>query len=244
MTAPDNERPWDRKVEPTLTPYEGPGRSKATLEQHPAYGTICANRVSGQTALFQSDFWHSGYIKVTISRAEVVRDLSHDWVHSGSREELIEVELSEAQWASFVSTMNVHAGTPCTLRRIGRDYVPGILAPKLRNEQFKTESGQAVQEAIKRLSSLVGTIRGMGLSKVKETALLSEVEMAARGIRSTQDHIAKQFAEHVETTVEHAKAEVAGYVSGAVRQLGIQALAAGGGATVEPLRLDFPGSDA
>lgn len=237
----DKDNPWSKTVEPTVTPDNTTGRQGATRENHPAFATIQANRVSGSTNLFQSDFRHNAYITIRISAAEVVRDLSNDWVFSGLRDEYIEVSLSEAQWASFVSSMNVGSATPCTLIHRDRVPVPGIARPKDRREQFKRESDAAVQRSLDELDALAEAIKSSGLSGVKTQALLQKIEFARRGVGSTQGFIAAQFGEHMEKTVEHAKAEVAGYVSGAIRQLGIQAIANGGGDNIETLRLGFPG---
>lgn len=235
------ENPWSRTVEPGVEPVGNASRPGATRETHPAYAVIRANRVSGSTNLFQSDFRHNAFISIQIAKAELVRDLSNDWVHD--RAELVEVKLSEAQWASFVSSMNVGVGTPCTLSHLNREPIPGIERPKNRHEQFKRESGTSVEAALKHMQELREAIVQSGLSQKKQGELLNHVMFAERGIGSSQDFIAKQFAEHIEATVEHAKAEVSGYVSGAIRQVGIEALASGQVPGVQPLKLGFPGGD-
>lgn len=239
----NEENPWARTVEPTIEPYGHASRSGATIERHPAYAVIQANRVGGDTSLFQSDFRHNGFIRISIARAEVVRDLSNDWVHSSNMDRLIEVDVSEAHWAHFVSAMNIGAGTPCTLRQIDRQPIPGIARPTNRHEQFKRESSEAVQRSMQHLQALRNAIAESGLSQKKQKELLDHVMFAERGVGSTQDFVAEQFGEHIERTVEHAKAEVSGYVNGAIRQVGLQALAAGSAQGVAPLKLGFPGEE-
>lgn len=79
-------------------------------EYHPAYAMIGAARVTTMTAgggarLFGSDFRHQAYVTVTIRTASLSRTAQAEYIHGET--ELIEVALSEAQWATFVSSMNV-----------------------------------------------------------------------------------------------------------------------------------------
>ena len=104
-------------------------------ESHPAYAMIGASRWTGGKSVFHgSDFRHSSGISVTICRAVQVRSLSRDWHHA--REELIRVDMSESQWAAFISTLNVGDGVPCTLRRIQGEQMPLIPLPEDRKETF------------------------------------------------------------------------------------------------------------
>jgi hypothetical protein len=85
---------------------------------HPSWAMIGASRVShsaGGSALFDSDIRHQHTVTVSISTASRRRDLNRDWLHA--EREFVEVEMSEAQWASFVSSMNAGSGVPCTIRR-------------------------------------------------------------------------------------------------------------------------------
>ncbi|KKL96942.1 hypothetical protein LCGC14_1839510, partial [marine sediment metagenome] len=81
-----------------------------TVERHPAYAQIGAMRVSGSHGayLYGSDFRHQHYIMIQIHDSVLHRSLSGDRAHSGKR--LIEVALSEAQWATFVSSLNQGSG--------------------------------------------------------------------------------------------------------------------------------------
>ena len=64
----------------------------------------------GSTNLYDSDFRHNHYMTITIRASELHRDLNRDW-HFG-RNELIEVALTESQWATFVSAPNMGSGLP------------------------------------------------------------------------------------------------------------------------------------
>jgi hypothetical protein len=59
--------------------------------------------------------------------------------------------------------------------------------------------------------------------------------MAKQEIQSNMPFVEKQFAEHVENTVESAKQEIHGYMVGQLQRAGLTALAGNGNL---PLQLD------
>src|SRR5688572_30436551 len=87
-------------------------------ERHPAWGMIGAARVQTTppgAVLFDSDLRHQHNVIITLYEARRNRgDLYRD--HLMAERQVVEVQMSEAQWASFVSSMNAGDGVPCTIR--------------------------------------------------------------------------------------------------------------------------------
>jgi hypothetical protein len=222
---------WD--IPPTVTIPED-RRHDDQIITHPAYGQIGASRVSGHAVLYGSDFVHNGFIHIRIHKSELHRGLSNDWHHE--REQIVEVALSEAQWATFVSTLNMGSGTPCTITHIEGRPVPGITQPINRREQFQRETDDRLAHAVASLDALQAEIAALKISAKQQDALQSRVMIARQELTSNIGFVADQFGEHMEKTIEHAKIEVGAYLTGAVARAGLQAL----GAT--PL-LELPGHD-
>lgn len=207
-------------VEPVETPQTGP--LEGNEYSHPAYGTISASRGSGgHGVLFQSAFKHNNTMRVRIHRATMRRGLAHDWVSDG--EELIEIEMSEAQWATFISTPN-SASTPCTLKHIDRERVPQIPEVMDKEVQFKGEFKQAMVEGLARLEVLMKTIAESNLPQKKKEELRIQAECVGYALGSNIDYVAGQFGKHVEKTVESAKIEVHAYMTGTIARAGLKAL--------------------
>lgn len=187
-------------------------------ETHPAYAMIGASRVSSGKgeALAGSDFLHQHYMTVTIRNALLSRGLSHDyWL---AADEYIEVALSEAQWATFVSTPNMGHGTPCTLQ--WKDgYVPRIEPITDRREQFNDEVQRTLADAVKALDDVLATSNLTKASREK-------VEKARQEIRSNLPFVMEQADEHIEKTIEKAKSEVEAYLANAIQRAGLEALGA------------------
>lgn len=188
-------------------------------ETHPAFATIGANRGSygppGAT-LFDSDIKHGHTVTIRLHTATRRRDISHDYIHSGQR--LFEVEMSEAQWASFVSSMNVGDGVPCTLRARETDYdIDGLpYAPRLAVSMQEThDAAQRLMADIREKFELV---------KEKPTkANLWSLECALNNATPNVDYVAKKLAEHAENVVNKSRADIEAIVASKATQLGIEA---------------------
>jgi len=209
-----------RQIEVPLEVATDHDRTRIT---HPAFGQIGASRVSGRANLYGSDFSHHNYVTITLSKSEVDRHLSNDWHHA--KAELFEVALSEAQWATFVSSMNVGMGVPCTIQHLGRSgYVPGLPDPPDRRDTFAKEMQANNADANRQLEELERMILNSGLSRKKIDEMLSASGKAKREIGSSSKFVADQFDEHMEKTVERAKIEVNAYATRMIMATGLNTL--------------------
>ncbi len=211
-----------------------------TVERHPAYAQIGANRVSGGAYLYGSDFRHQHYIMLQIHDSVLHRQLSGDRPHSGKR--LIEVAMSEAQWATFVSSLNQGGGVQCTLEYTPEaGLVPPIAQPKDRKLQFSQEMTERFDMAVRALKVLAAQIDESPLSGKKKKELKDQLRVAKMNLAPNMDFVATQFDEHMERTVERAKAEVNAYAQHTLGDLTRMALKGGTGS--EPLLLESSDED-
>lgn len=194
----------------------------SSLETHPAFGQIGASRVTGHAYLYGSDFSHQHYVTVRISGSELKRSLSNDWPHP--TRELIEVSLSEAQWATFVSSLNCGSGVQCTISHIGMKQMPEIAAPKDRRHQIKTEADETMADGMAALKRLRAKINEMKVSQKQKDILLGALDTAERELNQNLPFVAEQFAEHIENVTEHAKIEVNAYIQSAIVRAGMKSL--------------------
>lgn len=204
---------------------EGKGSSKdETLMTHPAFGQITVSRIQGRRALYGSDFEHHSFVRITVHKSELYRNLSHDRPYP--TKEVVSIDMSEAQWATHVSSFGSGTGVQCTLARvIGEGAIPEF---PLRDEgqEFKIEQDKALQEALDNLKALRATIEEnvQGLSKAKQADLLRNVDQSIRKLSDSMPFIADSFAEHMENRVEKAKVEIHAHLGESVRRAGLKAL--------------------
>lgn len=194
------------------------GLLEDTRETHPAYGMILATHVTGAATLAGSDFKHQNYIAIEVRRGHLSSNLSNDRWHGD--QSVVRLSLSEAQWATFVSAMNVGFGVPCTLEWTEKDgSIPRIEPLSDRAQMFKGEVKQTMQDALDKMQAAYDAAP---TKKLRET-----IASAMQEIRSNVSFVEDQFAEHMEKTVERAKIEVNAYVTNAVHRAGLQALSQG-----------------
>jgi len=209
-----------REYEDPISIRQETGRDEIKIT-HPAFAQIRAGRVSGGTHLYGSDFQHHHYVVISISRSELNRHLSTDWPFA--QDELIEVALSESQWATFVSTMNAE-GTQCTIQHINRKQVPQIPEPRSTIKDFKLEGAESAREALAQIDMLVKEIQGSKLSQKQKDEWSKQLEFIRGRTRSSLRFVLQQFGEHMETTVNKAKTEISAYANHLIVRSGLSKL--------------------
>lgn len=213
-----------RVEQPVTVPRKFTSASDATSTEttHPAFGQISASRVHGHAFLYGSDFLHNGYMTIRVHRSKQMRDTSHDWYFP--REELIEVSLTEAQWATFVSTPNAGSGTPCTINHLRGEEVPDLPPPPARTEQIAFEASHHADAAVASLVALREEIGKATMSEKQRKHLLGYVDSAHRGLSGSIPWMLKAFAEQTEAVIERAKVEVNAYATRTIVRMGLEKL--------------------
>jgi hypothetical protein len=199
---------------------------------HPAFGTIEVTRPTSSpgTTLFGSDLRHSHYIRVSISTASVSRSLSSDWIHP--EEQILTFNLSEAQWAKFVSGAGRSLATPITLERVTTgplSKVPAIEYPEeTRKDTFDREFRNKLKEALDDVRVLTERLeelsQGKSVSKVALKEVTTKLKTVSGNLPSNLAFAVEQFKELTESIAEEAKAEVEAYAEQVILSKGLQSM--------------------
>lgn len=201
-----------RKIIPPVTDDRGD-------ETHPAMGMIGASR--GQhsppgAVLYDSDIRHGTTITVSIGTGSRRRDLNRDWLRK--EKEFVEVEMSEAQWASFVSSMNTGNGVPCTIRRREDEYLVPGLPPEARLKESIDEVRGAAQEAFGKVREALDAY-----TEKKTAANLRHLTAMIKNAPANIAFAGDSLTEHAENVVQKARADIEAMVTARAQQLGIDA---------------------
>lgn len=211
-----------RQIErPTVTD-ESSHPTGGHRETHPAFGQIGASRVNGTAHLYGSDFTHHGYVEITIRRSTLQRSLSRDWAMGG--DELIAVQLSNAQWAEFVSTMNSGMGVQCTIDHVNRVPMPYLPPPASRAQQAEAEMLGKVQAMLATIAAARKEAEGLNITNKAKAVMLDMADRITQELSANIPFYMKSFGEHMEATVEKAKIEVNAYVENRIHRAGLAAL--------------------
>lgn len=207
------------ELAPTETPInEGPFKGDIRRD-HPGYGMIGAVRWvgSGIGSLYGSPIKHRAGVTITIMDS-YEQGNNYSWRQSGDKI-LAQVHLSEAQWASFITAMNVGNGVPCTLsyHRTGdMIQVPAIVEEhpiERRRKMIKDMADKQMADLTKfaqEYDALCNAPGPVSKTRMKElrTLLLHAVDHAAGNFQFQADMV----SEHMEETVTAAKSDVEGYI--------------------------------
>lgn len=192
-------------------------------EHNPSWGMIGISRVQhggGGPRLFNSPVTSPTTIRIRVHTASRKRDLCRNWIHANSQ--IVEVELSHAQFAEFITTPNTGDGVPCTIT--WREGVGNVEHEPEGDEQetFREEFSAHTRSVRNALTELRAVLGDKATRAVKEA--LDKVD---RELKSNLPFVATQFGEHMDARMAAAKAEFDGFVTHAVHAMGLQALQSG-----------------
>jgi len=204
-------------------------------ERHPSFGIIGFHRIShglGRNLLFGSHLdRHHETIELRVFRASRDHSLAHDTVYAELRgRPLIEVELSPAQFAQLLTTMNVGDGVPCTIRWVNGERMPDV-PDEHESEQVKIYKGfqggldrmvAALDEKRQRLDEILSK---KSFNKDDRKEIRNLVFGIFQYLESNASFVLNSFEESAEKVVTAAKAQVDEFVLGALIRAGMEKLA-------------------
>ncbi len=204
---------------------------------HESYGMVGFSRITGNPGrLFGSALGSQHtFIKLRITKATRRHALGRDWYH-GEAHPVLELDLSAAQFAELLTSMNVGSGIPCTLR-----YADGkVLAPppneKLEAEQVRHDFKGKTEQVAKRMDDTVKKITEIlakkNIGQKDREEIQSLLGLVVQEVRSNLPFWLRSFNEATEKMTVAAKAEVDSFMTHAVLLAGIKALSEGDGVTI------------
>lgn len=197
---------------------------------HPSFGLLSFSRTSrggSGTELFGSSITHNETIRMEVKPAAMERHLNSDWFGQNGRP-FVEVEMSYAQFAEAITSMNMGAGVPVTVR-----YVDGkkIAEPSIENKrlQFENEVQEKMTTLNQKLNMLTEETKDIltnkkTINKGDRETILHQLAMLQQEIHANMPFIMKMFNESFDKVVTEAKAEVEAFTQNKLLSLGIEKL--------------------
>jgi hypothetical protein len=201
--------------------------------EHPSYGLVRISRVTGGPGarnLFGSPLArHYGTIRLSIGTAKWIHSLHHDRYQGSLRGEHIEIEMSAAQFADMITSLNMGSGTPCTLRYLAGVEVPSPPDHATEAEHIRDNFAGAldkykakVRAYRKKIEDLTGKLSDKARKEIKIALDVIEDQLG-----DNVPFVVRQFQEATTRITSAAKAEVDAFVTGVVRAAGLEAIAGG-----------------
>jgi len=205
--------------------------TKDEVFKHPSYGAVSFSRItsSGKRRLFGSSMeshYHSVRLRIHEAELRINRDTHSERV--SEERQIIEVELSAAQFAELLTTMNQGSGIPCTiLRREGIGEIPEppetpVETTNVRND-FAAKMTALEPELAARAKAIMDLLPA-SLNKGTRRQVEIQLERLAGLVTEHAPFALDQFQRAAERVTAAAKAEIDAVTTHVVYATGIKAL--------------------
>ncbi len=196
--------------------------------KHESFGLAGFSRSSiggGGIPLFGSSILHNNVISFKVQHAEVDRHLEQDWYHAANRMPIVEITMSQSQFAEMITSMNMGEGIPVTINQI---YEKSMEPCPHENKRMKHSN--EFKERMKAFGSQINTYGAAILKKIErlpkrdQEEIKKMVDQVSQEVRSNIPFYEDQFSRQMDKTVTEAKAEVESFVEGKIRSTGLTAI--------------------
>jgi ElaB/YqjD/DUF883 family membrane-anchored ribosome-binding protein len=204
-----------------------------TRESHPAYGAISISRVSGRAHLFGSEIDHMPFISLRVKEASRVIDGPREFLSGGK--ELIEVYMTESQFAQMITQPNHGDGVSCTLHKVQGDPDWGTTTynprpdpplPEKFTEKFHAVVGKrasSITESLKKAQEAANSLfKGDSKpTKANLKDLQDRIDSAVRQMESNMPYVLEELSEGIEKKMSKAITEFETYVAQSLQAKGL-----------------------
>lgn len=201
----------------------------AEYKKHPSFANLYIGRsqCGGKRALYGSSVKHSDIITLKISPSYIGRSLHNDHYYVDTQS-YIEIEMSQAQFAQAITSLNMGDGTPVTLRRLNGQFIEECPFEDKRT-QFDAEFSADMNTTVQKFDNDIEEIEAIlsqrrNLTKADKERIFEAVHHVRRVLRSDMPFLFSQFNKQMEKTVTEAKAEVEGHIRSRLDDLAMQNL--------------------
>jgi len=195
--------------------------------RHPSFGVINISRgvCSEKMNLFGSSIQQRTFIRIDISKAILMRDLSRDWIMSDHGVPIVSVYLSPSQFADAITSLNQGEGTPCTISWMdGHEVKEAQLESK--RVQFDTEFEDHMKEIVSTnnrfYTKIAEILAKPSIGKHDKAEILKQLDQLKMQIESNVPFIKRQFSEQMDETVVEAKNEITAFIEDKIKKLGLE----------------------
>jgi len=193
-------------------------------------GLVGFSRVTGNKKLYMSNLNNTNWITMRVYEGKDEESYGEKRTYTKSSRPLVELDLSAAQFAELLTTMNVGSGVPCTLKsfdgkRIDQTDLQEDEKPVDVGKKYFEKSVKEFTEKITKMTSeFKAELSDMKMSKKSKdrvTRILSSVEVE---VLSNMPFYVSMFEEAAKKVVTESKSEIDAFVTGGIVKAGLEAL--------------------
>ncbi len=213
-------------------------RDEEVRTSHPSFGMVQFNRCqsTGHRLHGSALDAHFNTIRLSISTGEVIEGDIGATRYFADRQ-IVEVELSAAQFAELITTMNVSAGVPCTIRRNGGVSVPEppvVTSETTRAHDDFREKLKVLGKRVRKLGDDVHRLtEAKNLTNTSRIEIRKGVDKVVQEVESNMAYYLELFQEAAGRVTVAAKTEADAWITRAIHMAGVKSLGLGEAPTEE-----------
>ncbi len=220
-----------RDLEPELVDSD---RVMGDSFAHPAYGVVTLSQVRSSQGerMFGSDLPHDHFVRIDICHATLRRKAGSETPMSDNRPAICSIEMSYAQFVAFVMSGGDGGGTPCSVRYIQGEEVPGIACVQDKGEALRAEvqdsAYRAVSESMRQLEAWMAMVDAGRMGKKEMREKVRGAMISLGNLPSNLGYSIEVGQQAIDQGVHDAKIDIEAFMSTAAQRVGFASLQAVG----------------
>ena len=180
--------------------------------EHDSFGVLRIHRTtnSGEVQLFGSSVKTNEIIRLEIAPAIYERGLHRDWIY-GKSLPLIQVDMTQSQFAEAITNLNIGTGTPVTIKTVGGKSIKSYIEES-KFEQFQNEFEDETKGLLKSISQAQTEVEMLlnkkSVTKSDKEEIRGHLRHIEQMLESSMPFLYKSFNEQVGKTLHEAKMEI------------------------------------
>lgn len=206
---------------------------------HESYGLIQFNRMSSNAKqdIFGSEANTTDFIRLTVTKNAHVEDYdgAHRRFYNSTKiaDEVVQLDMTFAQFATLITSMNYGTGIPCSIRRIGGEKMPAvpvemqpdnlvdIARETVRRKMAATADN--VAQLRKEMDELFSSKHG-NIKAAEKAELLKRITKLEQDLKLNLPYFTACAGETIDRIEERAKLELSALVTNYQIKAGVKAL--------------------
>ena len=202
-------------------------------------GIVSFSRINGSKKLYMSNLNNATWISLRIHEAKENNSFGEKKAYPTSNRPLVELDLSAAQFAELLTTMNVGNGVPCTLRYLNNEKID---QSGLEEEEKSIDVGKKYfQNSVKEFSETITAMTDDFLKRSEDIKMNKKdkenlkwiFNKINQEILSNMPFYVTQFEETAKKVLTESKAEIDAFITGGIVKAGLDALGIKGQALID-----------
>lgn len=222
---------FHKKQAPVITSDPYGIRDEEVIEQHPAYAQLSFSRIncskSDDNTLYGSAIRHQSIIsmRITSSTKHITNytETYHADIHP-----YIEIQMSQAQFAEAITTLNIGSGVPVTLKSLMGKWYPDcqeLTVQERTQQKLNSELKSLAKKLIESKKEAEEILNKKGTITASDKKRLdSIISSFLMEIKSNLPFLNECMQEALDKNVSAAKSDVESFLLHAITKMGIESL--------------------